>query len=107
MILTHEQATHARTLGWNPERTFSVSVTDIWISRDVQISIGRQIKAMCISYGLPYEYLRESLVQELYWNETSGRLAIVIHLRESNVESIHLEIPDGHWGFREEDRATQ
>lgn len=107
MILTIEQQAHAKAMGWNPEKTYSVSVTDVWISRDVQISIGRQVKALCVSFGLPYSFLRDSMTQHLYWYETTGRLGVVIHVRGSDVETIHLEIPEGHWGFREKDRATQ
>lgn len=107
MLLTSRQAKHAEALGWNPDKTYSVSITDIWISRDAQISIGNQIKALCISYGLPYSMLRESLMQELYWHEESGRLGIMIEVQGSSVESMYLQIPEGHWGFREEDTATQ
>jgi len=106
MNLTQEQTGHAKALGWNPEKTFSVSITDVWISRDVQISIGHHVKALCISYGMPYSYLRESLVQEIYWHEESGRLGIMIEVQGSSVESMYLEIPDGHWGFREEEEKT-
>lgn len=107
MLLNQQQSAHAKALGWNPEKTFSVTITDVWISRDVQISIGRQIKALCISLDLPYSYLRESLVQELYWHEESGRLGMRIEVQGSCVESMYVEIPEGHWGFREEDAGTQ
>ncbi len=107
MFLTHEQAQHAKALGWNPDKTYLVHISDVWISRDVQISIGRQLKALCISYGMPYSYLRESLVQELYWHEEAGHLGMMIEVQGACVESMYLEIPDGHWGFREKDKATQ
>ncbi|MGL1863197.1 MAG: hypothetical protein OCC46_11800 [Pseudodesulfovibrio sp.] len=107
MHLNQEQVKHARALGWYPEKTYAISITDVWISRDVQISIGRQLRALCISYGLPYSYLRESLVQQLFWHEKSGCLGIMIELQGSSVDSMHLEIPEGHWGFREEETATQ
>lgn len=100
MSVNREQAKHVKALGWNPKSTYSVSVTDVWISKDAQIAIGRQVKALCVSLDLPYSLLRESLVQELYWDEQSGRLACIIHVQGSTVESIHLEIPKGHWGFR-------
>ncbi len=108
MILTSEQTQHVKALGWNPEKTYSVTITDVWISRDVQISIGRQLRGLCISYGLPYDMLRESLVQQLFWHEESNRLGMMIQVQGSSVESMYLEIPDGHWGFRKEEKvATQ
>lgn len=107
MHLNHEQIRHAKAFGWNPETTYAVSITDIWISRDVQLSIGRQVKAMCISYGMPYSYLRESMVQQLFWHEESGRLGILIEVQGSSVESVYAEIPDNHWGFRENVDRTQ
>lgn len=106
MSVNHEQAKHVRALGWNPKNTHSVTTTDVWISKDVQLSIGRQIKALCISLDLPYSLLRESLVHEVYWDERSRRLAFVIHVQGSSVESIHLEIPKGHWGFRNRSSAV-
>jgi len=107
MLLTREQAEHVRTLGWSPENTFTVNITDVWISRDVQISIGRQLKALCISFDLPYSMIRDRLVQELYWHEASGRLGLMIGVEDSAVESLYIQIPEGHWGFRENDVATQ
>lgn len=107
MYLSHDQAAHAKAMGWNPEQTFAVTVTDIWISRDVQISIGRQVKALCISFDLPYSMLRDRLVQNMFWHEGSGRLGIMIGVQDSNVESIYLEIPEDHWGFREDEKTTQ
>lgn len=107
MHLNPDQANHVKALGWNPEQTFSVSITDVWISKDVQISIGRQLKALCISFDLPYSMLRDRLVQELYWHETTGRLGLMIAVQDSKVESIYLQIPEDHWGFREDETATQ
>ncbi len=107
MHLNHDQVRYAKALGWNPERTYSVSITDVWISRDAQISIGNQIKALCISYDLPYSVLRDSLVQQLYWHEDAARLGMMIEVRDSNVESLYLEIPEKHWGFRQSDEETQ
>lgn len=106
MLLNHEQKQHVKALGWNPKNTHPVTVADIWISKAVQISIGQQIKALCISLDLPYSLLRESLVQELYWDEKTGRLALVIHVQGSSVESIHMEIPKAHWGFRQATNET-
>lgn len=107
MHLNQEQANHVKALGWNPEKTYSVSITDVWISRDVQISIGRQLKALCISYDLPYSIMRDNLVQQLFWHEASGALGFMIEVRDSDVESLSLQIPADHWGFRKNDRATQ
>lgn len=107
MHLNHEQTQHAKALGWNPEKTYSISITDVWISRDAQISIGNQVKALCISYDLPYSILRESLVQQLFWHEESGRLGMMIEVQGSSLESMYLEIPETHWGFRESDKTTQ
>ncbi|QJB55635.1 hypothetical protein [Pseudodesulfovibrio sp. zrk46] len=107
MFLNSAQSRHANALGWSPEKTFSVNITDVWISRDVQVSIGRQLNALCISYDLPYSMLREMLVQELFWHEESGRLGLSIEVRDSDVDSIYIEIPESHWGFREEQNATQ
>lgn len=107
MRLNHDQLCHAKAFGWNPERTFSISITDVWISRDVQISIGRQLHGLCISYDLPYSLLRDNLIQQLFWHEETGRLGLTIEVRDSAVESIYLEIPQDHWGFREKESATQ
>lgn len=107
MHLNKNQAHHAQALGWNPEKTYSVSITDVWISRDAQISIGRQIKALCISYDLPYSMLRDSLVQELFWCEETSQLGMLIAVRDSDIDSLTLHIPDGHWGFRDSDTGTQ
>lgn len=101
MPLTQEQAIHVRTLGWNPEKTFSINITDVWISRDAQISIGLQLKTLCISYDLPYSILRENLVQDLYWHEESDQLGLMIRVRDSHVESMYMQLPSSHWGFRE------
>jgi len=107
MFLNQEQTRHAKALGWSPEKTYSVNITDVWISKNVQISIGHQVKALCISYDLPYSILRESLAQQLFWHEDSGRLGLMIEIQGASVESMYLEIPEGHWGFREEKKATQ
>lgn len=107
MLLDHDQARLAQALGWNPEKTYSVNITDVWISRDVQISIGQQLKALCISYDLPYALLRDSLVQQLFWHEESGKLGLTIEVRDSKVESIYLEIPEDNWGFREKGGISQ
>lgn len=107
MYLSREQAAHVRALGWNPHQAYAVSITDVWISRDAQVSVGRHLQALCISYDLPYSILREQLVQHLFWHEASGRLGMMIGVRDSGVESIYLELPDDHWGFRENERTTQ
>lgn len=107
MRLNSTQAQHAEAFGWSSEKTFSISITDVWISRDAQISIGRQLKALCISLDLPYSLLRESLVQELFWYESADSLGMMIEVQGSTVDSLYLQIPDGHWGFRDEDASTQ
>lgn len=107
MHLNHAQTEYAKAQGWNPEKTYAVTITDVWISRDVQISIGRHIKALCISYDLPYSMLRDNLVQEIFWHEESGRLGFLIQVRDSDVESMYVEIPEDHWGFREDGGKTQ
>lgn len=102
-----ETRANVKALEWNPEKPFSINITDIWISRNAQISIGHQVKALCISYGMPYSYPRESLTQQVFWHEESGRLGMKIEVQDSCVESMYLEIPEGHWGFREKGKATQ
>lgn len=105
MPLTQEQIQHVKALGWAPERTSSVSIADVWISKDVQISIGRQLHSLCESYGLPYCMLRDSLGQELYWHEESDQLGMMLGVRDSDVEYLYLQIPSGHWGFKEKART--
>ena len=104
MPLTQKQIQHVKALGWAPQKTFPISVTDIWISKDVQISIGRQLHSLCEAFDLPYCMLRDSIGHELYWHEESDQLGMMIGVRDSSIESIYLQIPSGHWGFKEKGR---
>jgi len=101
MPLTEKQVQHVITLGWAPAKTYSVSITDVWISKDVQISIGRQLHSLCASYDLPYGIVRDNLEPELFWHEESDQLGLTITVQDSNVDSMYLQVPSGHWGFKE------
>lgn len=105
MPLTQEQIHHVKALGWAPENTFSVSITDVWISKDVQISIGRQLHSICESFDLPFSMLRGSIGHELYWHEESDQLGMMLGVPDSNIEYLYLQIPNGHWGFKEKSKT--
>ncbi len=101
MPLTQEQIQHVQALGWAPEHTSSIHISDVWMSRDVQISIGRQLNSLCATYDLPFCILRQNIGRELYWHEESDQLGLMLQVRDSHVESLYLQIPSGHWGFKE------
>ena len=103
MPLKQEQIQHAIALGWAPDKTFAISIADVWISKDVQISIGRQLHSLCATYDLPFCTLNRTLGRELYWHEESDQLGIMLQVPDSEVESMYLQIPSGHWGFKEPD----
>lgn len=105
MPLTQEQILHVKALGWAPEKTYSISIADVWISKDVQIAIGRQLHSLCVTYDLPYCILRDRLGKELYWHEESDQLGMMIDVKDSSLESLYLQIPNDHWGFKERTRT--
>lgn len=101
MSLTQEQTQHVIALGWAPGKTFSVSVTDVWINKDVQVSIGRQLHSLCEAFGLPFCQVRSRIGYELYWHAESDQLGMMIEIKDSHIESMYLQVPSGHWGFKE------
>ncbi|WP_243544962.1 hypothetical protein [Pseudodesulfovibrio tunisiensis] len=106
MFLNAHQMEEAQAMGWNVDRTFSVAVTDVWITGQAQVSVGRHLQALCVAYGLSFAHMRERLTQEMYWHEDSGNLGIMLRLQGADIESFYAEIPSGQWGFREVRQAT-
>ena len=95
----------AEALGWLPQNILPVSISDIWISKDAQVSIGRQLQYLCTVYELPYPALRQKMGRRLYWHKETDRLGLILELETTAIRSMDLQIPKTHWGFKHTGRV--
>lgn len=107
MIPTREQMARVRQHCDHQERVYGVTITDVWISKLAQVSVGRQLMALSMSLGIPMNDLKGCLTRELYWHLDSDELGIMVRPDGTDVESMYVRIPKGEWGFREYCGAPQ
>lgn len=107
MHLTEEQAQTLAGMDVSPENVSCVSILNIWVSRQAQISIGLAAREIAAMYGLAPGEIRRSIKGEMFWHEESGELGIVICPKSDAVEYLYVKIPEGEWGFRQSEGATQ
>lgn len=83
-----------------------VYLTDVSFSDNAKYTIGLAVKDIASQLGLFDHEITKRLTGEMYWLEESEDLVIIFAVPEINADML-VEIPRGHWWFRDADAATQ
>ncbi len=83
-----------------------VTLDDVRFSRGAQLTIGFAVKEIAERCGLFPGDLTRRLRGRMYWMEGSENLMIVFPVPEVEAEML-VEIPRGHWWFKDAEAPTQ
>jgi len=83
-----------------------VTLADVSLSDSAKYTIGLAVKDIASQLGMFDHELIRRLRGEMYWLEKSEDLVIIFPVPEIGADML-VEIPQGHWWFKEADAATQ
>ncbi|MBU1002972.1 MAG: hypothetical protein KKE73_10665 [Proteobacteria bacterium] len=82
-----------------------VYLTDVFFSDNAKYTIGLAVKDIASQCGLFDHEITKHLVGDMYWLEESESLIIIFPVPAIEAEML-VEIPQGHWWFRDADCAS-
>lgn len=85
-----------------PPEALPISILDVWITRNAQITVGLAAKEMAAYLGLDEAEIRQSLGGKVWYHPESEELCLVLETKDERVEAMFVVIPAGEWGFRRE-----
>ena len=83
-----------------------VCLTDVSFSRSAMGTIGLAIKDIAAQCGVFPQDITKHMRGHLYWVEDSENLLIIFPIPEIGADML-VEIPEGHWWFKDVARHTQ
>ena len=83
-----------------------VTLADVSFSDNAKYTIGLAVKDIASQLGMFDHEITRRLVGEIYWLEESEDLIILFPVPEIGADML-VEIPSGHWWFKDADSATQ
>jgi len=95
-----------RALDEKLESAHRVTLGDVRFSQGAMYTIGLAVKEIAEKCGLFTGELTKRLQGHMYWLEGSESLMILFPVPEIQAEMM-VEIPQGHWWFKDADERTQ
>lgn len=83
-----------------------VSLMDVELSPNARFTIGRAVKEIAANTGMDERELIRRMQGEVWWHPGHDGLMFVIAAQEIDA-MMYVEIPAGHWSFRQGSSATQ
>lgn len=83
-----------------------VELGDVQFSKNAQYTIGLAVKEIAERCGLYVGEITKRLTGDMFWLEENESLMIVFPVPEIQADMM-VEIPAGHWWFRDADVPSQ
>lgn len=83
-----------------------VFLADVSFSRSAMTTIGMAIKDIAERCGVFPQDITRGMQGHMYWLEDSESLIVVFPVEEIGADML-VEIPEGHWWFKDVNRHTQ
>lgn len=78
-----------------------VQLSHIRVTAQAQATLGMAVQEVSREFGLDTSMLIKRLKGEIYWRPETDSLMFVLNCPELEAD-MFVEIPEGHWSFRED-----
>lgn len=105
-IAQHEFQRAGLEMGERLEEAHRVFLSDVGFSKNAMSTIGFAIKDIAQKCGVFPHDITSRMQGHMYWLEECESLIIVFPVPEIEADMM-VEIPEGHWWFKDMNRHTQ
>ncbi|MGE4297975.1 MAG: hypothetical protein AB7E47_08100 [Desulfovibrionaceae bacterium] len=102
----HRTTREMRDLHRSEEVAHRIQLTEVDFSPGARATIGLAVRHIAEQYLLEPSDLARRMQGEIYWIEPSDKLMIVLPVPEADAD-MFVEVPAGHWRFKDRDSHTQ